>query len=149
MQNAAPTAERHRVLHKRSYRIHQRVADTYRAGRMLLAGDAAHLNSPSGGMGMNGGIHDAFNLSEKLSRVLAGADAGLLDQYVRQRRAIAVEHVIAQADRNRKRMRETDPERRRALLKDLQRTAADPQLARQYLRNSAMLTGLEQAAAIS
>jgi len=68
---------------------------------------------------------------------------------VRQRRAIAVEHVIAQADHNRRRMRETDPERRRALLKDLQRTAADPQLARQYLRNSAMITGLEQAAAIS
>jgi 2-polyprenyl-6-methoxyphenol hydroxylase-like FAD-dependent oxidoreductase len=149
MQNAAPTAERHRVLHKRSYRIHQRVADTYRAGRMLLAGDAAHLNSPSGGMGMNGGIHDAFNLTEKLIRVLGGADAGLLDQYVRQRRAIAVEHVIAQADRNRKRMRETDPERRRSLLRDLQRTAADPHLARQYLRNSAMISGLEQAAAIS
>ena len=149
MQNAAPTPERHRVLHKRSYRIHQRVADTYRAGRMLLAGDAAHLNSPSGGMGMNGGIHDAFNLSEKLSRVLAGADAGLLDQYVRQRRSIAVDHVIAQADRNRNRMRETDPERRRALLKDLQQTAADPRLARRYLRNSAMITGLEQAAAIS
>jgi len=149
MQNAAPSPQRHRVLHKRSYRIHQRVADTYRAGRMLLAGDAAHLNSPSGGMGMNGGIHDAFNLSEKLCRVLAGGDAELLDQYVRQRRAVAIEHVIAQAHRNRNRMRETDPERRRAMLKDLQRTAGDPTLARQYLRNSAMIAGLEQAAAIS
>ncbi|HMK86534.1 MAG TPA: NAD(P)/FAD-dependent oxidoreductase [Steroidobacteraceae bacterium] len=148
LQNAAPIPERHRVLHKRSYRIHQRVADTYRAGRMLLAGDAAHLNSPSGGMGMNGGIHDAFNLTEKLVRALAGADEGLLDVYVRQRRTVAVEHVIAQADRNRRRMRETDPERRRALLKDLQRTASDPELARAYLRNSAMITGLEQAAAI-
>jgi 2-polyprenyl-6-methoxyphenol hydroxylase-like FAD-dependent oxidoreductase len=149
MQNAAPTPQRHRILHRRSYRIHQRVADTYRAGRMLLAGDAAHLNSPSGGMGMNGGIHDAFNLTEKLCRVVAGADEGLLDLYVRQRRAIAVEHVIAQADRNRNRMRETDSERRRALLKDLQRTAADPKLARGYLRHSAMIAGLEQAAAIS
>jgi 3-(3-hydroxy-phenyl)propionate hydroxylase len=149
LQNVAPKRERHPVLHKRSYRIHQRVADTYRGGRMLLAGDAAHLNSPSGGMGMNGGIHDAFNLSEKLGRVVAGADQGLLDQYVRQRRAIAVEHLIVQADRNRGRMRETDPERRRALLTELQRTAADPKLARKYLRNSAMITGLEHAMAIS
>jgi 2-polyprenyl-6-methoxyphenol hydroxylase-like FAD-dependent oxidoreductase len=149
LQNVVPQPHRYRVLHKRAYRIHQRVADTYRAGRMLLAGDAAHLNSPSGGMGMNGGIHDAFNLSEKLTRVLAGADDTLLDRYVRQRRAIAVEHVIAQADRNRRRMRETDPKRRRALLEDLQRTASDPELARAYLLNSAMIAGLRQAAAIT
>jgi 2-polyprenyl-6-methoxyphenol hydroxylase-like FAD-dependent oxidoreductase len=149
LQNVVPLPHRYRVLHKRAYRIHQRAADTYRAGRMLLAGDAAHLNSPSGGMGMNGGIHDAFNLSEKLTRVLAGADDTLLDRYVRQRRAIAVEHVIAQADRNRRRMRETDPERRRALLEDLQRTASDPELARAYLLNSAMITGLGQAATIT
>jgi 3-(3-hydroxy-phenyl)propionate hydroxylase len=116
---------------------------------MLLAGDAAHLNSPSGGMGMNGGLHDAFNLTEKLIRVLGGADDRLLDLYVRQRRPIAIEHVIAQADRNRRRMRETDPERRRSELRDLQRTAGDPELARRYLLNSAMITGLRQAAAVS
>ena len=61
-----------RVLHNRSYRIHQRVADSYRCGRMLLAGDAAHLNSPSGGMGMNGGIHDAFNLSREVAPSAGG-----------------------------------------------------------------------------
>ena len=72
-----------------------------------------------------------------------------IDRYVRQRRAIAVEHVIAQADRNRRRMRETDPKRRRALLEDLQRTASDPELARAYLLNSAMIAGLGQAAAIT
>jgi 3-(3-hydroxy-phenyl)propionate hydroxylase len=116
---------------------------------MILAGDAAHLNSPNGGMGMNGGIHDAFNLAEKLIEVWRGADDGLLDLYVRQRRPIAIEHVIAQADRNRRRMRETDPDRRRALLTDLQRTADDPKRARDYLLNSAMLTGLRQAAAIT
>jgi 3-(3-hydroxy-phenyl)propionate hydroxylase len=149
LQHVVPRDRPYDVLHKRTYRIHQRVADTYRVGRMLLAGDAAHLNSPSGGMGMNGGIHDAFNLTEKLTRVVRGADDGLLDLYVRQRRPIAIEHVIAQADRNRRRMRETDPDRRRALLTDLQRTAADPRLAREYLLNSAMLTGLRQAAAIT
>jgi len=149
LQNVVARPERYRVLHKRCYRIHQRVADTYRRGRMLLAGDAAHLNSPSGGMGMNGGIHDAFNLTEKLIQVLGGADERLLDLYVQQRRQIAIEHIIAQADRNRRRMRETDTERRRTMLHDLQRIAADPQLAHAYLLNSAMITGLRQAAAVS
>lgn len=149
LQSVAPLPERYRVLHRRSYRIHQRVADSYRLGRMLLAGDAAHLNSPSGGMGMNGGLHDAFNLTEKLVRVLSGADDHLLDLYVRQRRPIAIEYVIAQADRNRRRMRETDPERRRSELRELQRTASDPELARRYLLNSAMITGLRQAAAVT
>ncbi len=148
LQSVVPRTGPYNVLHKRSYRIHQRVAETYRSGRMLLAGDAAHLNSPSGGMGMNGGIHDAINLTEKLIRVLHGADPSLIDLYDRQRRPIAIEHVIAQADRNRRRMRELDPERRSAMLKDLQRTAADPALARTYLLNSAMITGLRQAAAI-
>ncbi len=137
------------VLHKRSYRIHQRVAERYRSGRILLAGDAAHLNSPSGGMGMNGGIHDAFNLAEKLTQVVRGADAALLDLYERQRRPIAIEHVIAQADRNRRRMRELDHDRRREMLADLQRTAANPASAYKYLLNSAMITGLRQAAAIT
>jgi 2-polyprenyl-6-methoxyphenol hydroxylase-like FAD-dependent oxidoreductase len=149
LQHVFPRGEPYNVLHKRTYRIHQRVADTYRVRRMLLAGDAAHLNSPSGGMGMNGGIHDAFNLTEKLIQVWRGADDALLDLYVRQRRPIAIEHVIAQADRNRRRMREMDPDRRRALLTDLQRAAGDPVLAREYLRNSAMLTGLRHAASIT
>jgi 2-polyprenyl-6-methoxyphenol hydroxylase-like FAD-dependent oxidoreductase len=149
LQRVVARANRYRVLHTRCYRIHQRVADTYRCGRMLLAGDAAHLNSPSGGMGMNGGIHDAFNLAEKLIRVLGGADDRLLDRYVRQRRPVAVEHIIAQADRNRRRMRETDPERRRLLLRELQRTAGDPEGARQYLLESAMINGLRRAAEIA
>lgn len=148
LQRVVARARRYRVLHARCYRIHQRVADTYRCGRMLLAGDAAHLNSPSGGMGMNGGIHDAFNVAEKLIRVLGGADDRLLDLYVRQRRPVAVEHIIAQADRNRRRMRETDPERRRLMLRELQRTAGDPEGARKYLLESAMINGLRRAAEI-
>jgi 2-polyprenyl-6-methoxyphenol hydroxylase-like FAD-dependent oxidoreductase len=148
LQSVVARPKRYRVLNTRCYRIHQRVADTYRCGRMLLAGDAAHLNSPSGGMGMNGGIHDAFNLADKLIRVLGGADDRLLDLYVRQRRTVAIEHIIAQADRNRRRMRETDPEHRRRLLLGLQRTANDPEAARTYLLESAMINGLRRAAAI-
>jgi len=149
LQKVAPRAAPYRILDKRAYRIHQRVADTYRCGRSMLSGDAAHLNSPSGGMGMNGGIHDAFNLVEKLVAVWRGANTDLLDLYVRQRRPIAIEHVIAQADRNRRRMRETDGDRRRAMLSDLQRIAADPMSARDYLLNSSMIAGLRQSAAIA
>ena len=149
LQSVVPRPERYSVLHRRSYRIHPRVVARYRVGRMLLAGDAAHLNSPSGGMGMNGGIHDAFNLADELSRVLSGADPELLDLYERQRRTVAIEDVIAHANRNRRRMRETDSMRRRVLLAELQRAAADPQLARQHLLQSSMLAGLRRAATIS
>jgi 3-(3-hydroxy-phenyl)propionate hydroxylase len=136
------------VLERRPYRIHRRLAAKYREGRALLAGDAAHLNSPSGGMGMNGGIHDAFNLAEKLSAVLCdGADDALLDCYERQRRPVAEEEIIQQAHRNRSRMQERDPARRRELLTDLQRTADDPVKLRTYLLKTSMIEGLRRAAA--
>jgi 3-(3-hydroxy-phenyl)propionate hydroxylase len=115
---------------------------------VLLAGDAAHLNSPSGGMGMNGGLHDAFNLCEKLVRVWRGESPALLDQYGRQRRPIAREQILAQAHQNRTRMQERDPAKRRETLRDLQATAADPARAREYLLRTSMITGLRQAAAI-
>jgi 3-(3-hydroxy-phenyl)propionate hydroxylase len=72
--------------------VHQRVAETYRKGRCFLAGDAAHLNNPLGGMGMNGGIHDGFNIAEKLASVIQGKlPEGELDRYERQRRPVALE----------------------------------------------------------
>ncbi len=136
------------VLESRPYRIHKRLASTYRKGRVFLAGDAAHLNSPSGGMGMNGGLHDAFNLTEKLVSVLqGGADERVLDRYERQRRPIAEEEIIQQAHRNRTRMQERDPERRRDMLKDLQQTIDDPVKLKAYLMKSSMIDGLRRAAA--
>lgn len=149
LHDIVPDAGEIEVLQTRPYRIHRRLAPTYRKGRIILAGDAAHLNSPSGGMGMNGGIHDAFNLCEKLTAVLReGADESLLDRYERQRRPIAEEEIIQQADRNRARMRERDPERRRAILQDLQRTTDDPVKLKVYLMKSSMIDGLRRAAAI-
>jgi 2-polyprenyl-6-methoxyphenol hydroxylase-like FAD-dependent oxidoreductase len=126
------------------YRIHQRVASTYRVGRLLLAGDAAHLNSPTGGMGMNSGVHDAFCLADKLARVWHGADGTLLDAYVAERRPVAIEHVLQQADRNRNRMKERDPDKRRAILADLQATAADPARCHAFLLRSSMIEGLRR-----
>lgn len=149
LQRIVARPEPYAVEEVRPYRIHRRIVDRYRVGRVLLAGDAAHLNSPSGGMGMNGGIHDAFNLTEKLIRVWRGeAEEALLDRYERQRRPIAEEEILAQADRNRGRMQERDPERRLSILRDLQATIADPAKARAYLLRSSMIEGLNRAAAI-
>jgi 2-polyprenyl-6-methoxyphenol hydroxylase-like FAD-dependent oxidoreductase len=148
LHDIVPEVGRIEVLETRPYRIHRRLASSYRAGRVFLAGDAAHLNSPSGGMGMNGGIHDAFNLCEKLTAVIRnGADETLLDRYERQRRPIAEEEIIAQAHRNRTRMQERDQDRRRAMLSDLQRIIADPPRLKAYLLKSSMIEGLRRAAA--
>jgi 2-polyprenyl-6-methoxyphenol hydroxylase-like FAD-dependent oxidoreductase len=148
LHDIVPEAGRIEALETRPYRIHRRIASSYRAGRVFLAGDAAHLNSPSGGMGMNGGIHDAFNLCEKLIAVIQdSADETLLDRYERQRRPIAEEDIIAQAHRNRTRMQERDPERRRTMLLDLQRITDNPAKLKDYLLKSSMIEGLRRAAA--
>jgi 3-(3-hydroxy-phenyl)propionate hydroxylase len=138
------------IAEQRPYRVHMRMVPTYRKGRMLLAGDAAHLNTPAGGMGLNGGIHDAFELAAALIDVLRhGASEARLDAYDRRRRPIAREDILAQADRNRARMRERDPARRRELLRGLQATVADRDKLHAFLRRSSMLEGLEKAAAIT
>ena len=80
------------------FRIHHRVADTYRAGRLLLAGDAAHVHSPAGGQGMNLGIQDAVALADALARVLAGEPDSVLDDYSAARRPIALD-VVKMTDR--------------------------------------------------
>ncbi len=133
----------------RAYRIHQRVVNSYRMGRVLLAGDAAHINSPSGGMGMNGGIHDAFNLAESLAQVLRGAPDDLLDRYQRQRRPVALEHVLAQSGRNRARMQQRDPEQRLRSLRELQAIAADPVRAKAHMLATSMIDGLRRSREIA
>lgn len=128
------------------YRVHQRVAETFRAGRVLLAGDAAHLNNPLGGFGLNGAVHDAANLIAKLAPVWRGeADADLLDRYVRQRRYANIKYVQETSIRNKRVLEERDSERRRLSQEELRRTAEDPVLARRYLLNSSMITSVRDA----
>ncbi len=148
LQRIAPGAAAQPVLEVRPYRIHQRVVQQYVVGRVILVGDAAHLNSPSGGMGMNGGIHDAFNLSEKLRDIWQGGPIEGLQRYERQRRPIAIAHVLEQSGRNRARMQERDMAKRRAALQELQRKADDPVLHKAHLLNTSMITGLRESAAI-
>jgi 3-(3-hydroxy-phenyl)propionate hydroxylase len=131
------------------YNVSQRVAATFRKGRVLLVGDAAHVNNPIGGMGMNGGIHDAINLCEKLSLVHRGeADEDLLDLYDRQRRKVALDYTQAQTIRNKKVMEERDPQIRQQNLDDLRRTADNPSSAKAYMRRAALLDSLQAARAV-
>ena len=149
LQAICPNAEPYRVTHKGAYTIHRRLANSFRVGRILLAGDAAHLNSPTGGMGMNSGIHDAANLADKLARVLAGEDDALLDRYARQRRVIAAEDVQAQSDKNYSRQRESDPARREVYWTELKETASDATRHRGYLLNAAMIASVARSDAIA
>jgi 3-(3-hydroxy-phenyl)propionate hydroxylase len=145
LQAIVPQSKSYEVLERRPYRVHQRIAWRYREGRVFLAGDAAHLNSPSGGMGMNGGVHDAFNLTDKITQVWRGADESLLDRYQRQRRPAALEQIIAQADANRKRMREKDTARRNEILSGLKAIIADREKLHAHLLRTSMITGLRLA----
>jgi 3-(3-hydroxy-phenyl)propionate hydroxylase len=149
LQAVVPRPEPYEVLESRPYRVHMRMVERYAVGRVALAGDAAHVNSPAGGMGLNGGLHDAFELAAALSASVAGAPHGpLLDRYDRRRRPIARDEIMAQADRNRSRMRERDPERRRALLAGLQAITADPARLHAHLLRTSMIDGLRRAAAV-
>lgn len=149
LQAILPRETGYGVLHVGAYSVHRRVIDDFRQGRILFAGDAAHLNSPAGGMGMNSGVHDAHALAEHLGDVMRGGDASLLDRYARRRRAIAVDDVQAQSDRNHKRHREKDPDARRKIWADLQRTVGDRGLMRDYLYNSSMLASIDRAQSIA
>ena len=133
------------ILEIRPYKIHQRVVNQYVVGRVILAGDAAHINSPSGGMGMNGGVHDAFNLADKLNRVLKGEGIELLNKYERQRRPIAIKHVIEQSSKNRARMQEKDMSKRLLTLQELKRKSQDKILALDYLLETSMISGLVES----
>jgi 3-(3-hydroxy-phenyl)propionate hydroxylase len=150
IQSFFPSPRPYEIVHRNLYVTHQRVAETFRKGRVLLAGDAAHVNNPIGGMGLNGGIQDAANLADKLARVmLEGAPGELLDLYSQQRRTIAVEFVQEQSIANKKRLEARDPEARRRNLGELRDIAADPARARQFLLRTSMLASQKRAAAMT
>jgi 3-(3-hydroxy-phenyl)propionate hydroxylase len=131
------------------YSVHQRVAATFNKGRVLLAGDSAHVNNPIGGMGMNGGIHDAINLADKLADVWFGrAEPNVLDRYTRQRRKAQVDYVQAQTIQNKKSLEEKDPVTRRKHLDELRRISEDVKLHKQFLYRSALFDSLNSANAV-
>jgi 3-(3-hydroxy-phenyl)propionate hydroxylase len=150
MHKFFPAPHDYEVVHRNLYVTHQRVAATFRKGRVVLAGDSAHVNNPIGGMGLNGGLQDGANLSDKLARILLdGAPERLLDIYDRQRRTVAVEFVQEQSIANKKRLEESDPDVRKRNLDELGAMAADPARARQFLLRTAMIASQRRADALA
>ena len=143
LANGANPADQ--LLHRNIYRVHQRVATTFRSGRVFLAGDAAHVNNPIGGLGMNCGIHDAIELAETLTSAGDAASDVSLEVYNARRRPLNIEFIQRQTIANKKRLEEKDPQQRAARAADLAATAADPERHRQFLLQSSLLASVAKA----
>jgi 3-(3-hydroxy-phenyl)propionate hydroxylase len=124
------------------YRSHQRLASTFRVGRVLLAGDAAHLASTTGGMGLNSGVHDAHQLV--LAFTQDDTDTAL-NAYAEGRRTVSEKLVQPMTTDNRTGTDLLDPAHRKQRLDDLRAQAADPVSAKEHIFRAAMLgaSGLE------
>lgn len=150
MQKFWPLPRPHDIVHRNLYSIHQRVAATFAKGRVLLAGDSAHVNNSIGGMGLNGGLQDGANAAEKLIEVLLnGAPARLIELYSRQRRTVTTEFVQAQTIANKKRLEARDAQTRAQNFAELRAAAADPAKARDFLLKTSMLAMQSRAASIT
>ncbi len=119
------------VLAKDIYGVSRRVAASYRAGRVVLAGDSAHITNTRGGMNMNCGIHDAYGVALAIIRALRGDGPAAVEAAADERRRVATEMLIPRTDRN-----VAGGEK---WLDQVRSMAADPAQARSYLRTTAML----------
>ena len=146
MQKFFPKTGGYNIVHTNIYVTHQRVAESFAKGRVFLAGDSAHVNNPIGGLGLNCGIHDAMNLTEKLLRVWKGeADLGEMARYDIQRRTTNHEFVQAQTIQNKKRLEAKDPLARAQNLKELSEIASDPARAKKFLLRSSLIASVRRA----
>ena len=130
-------------LHLNLYHVHQRVAKQFRKGRVFLCGDSAHVNNPIGGLGLNCGIHEAWDLAGLLSS--AKAD---LDCYQRRRRPLNIEYVQEQTVANKKRLEEKEPARREMRFEELRRMAGDPVLHKAFLLKASLIESVTRAMTI-
>jgi len=130
------------------YRVHDRCVDNFRIGRVLMAGDAAHLVNPIGGLGLTGGLLDALSLAEAMIAVIEGSRRDdVLDAWAREPRRVFLEVTTPIAQENRRRVSERDPDRRRADAERLQRLTENPEAARQVLLGVTQLVGRDVLAA--
>src|SRR5262249_16561185 len=127
LQRLFPLRKDYEIVHTNLYKVHQRVADKFRVGRIFLMGDSAHVNNTIRGLGLNSGIHDAMELANTLDLV-ASEQVGdfLLDRYERRRKAMNIEYVQEATIANKKRLEEKDPKARRAHLDQLRAISDDP-----------------------
>jgi 3-(3-hydroxy-phenyl)propionate hydroxylase len=145
LQKFFPKPGTYDIFHRNIYNVHQRVAATFRKGRVFLAGDSAHVNNPIGGLGLNCGVHDATHLASLLSAVTLGerpeAD---LAHYDAVRRPMNIEYVQQQTIANKKRLEEKDPAKREANFEQLRRNAADPVAHRAFLMRTSLLESVRR-----
>jgi 3-(3-hydroxy-phenyl)propionate hydroxylase len=147
LATVAPNAGEGDITHITLYRVHQRVARAFRLGRVFLAGDAAHINNPLGGMGMNGGIHDAVNLTDRLARVWHGEYPDReLDRYDLQRRLITLEYVQKHTIQNKRNLEARDPDDRDRFRSEMRSILSDAQKTHDYLERVSMIASLKRAA---
>jgi 3-(3-hydroxy-phenyl)propionate hydroxylase len=147
LATVTPSAGEGVITHTTLYRVHQRVAKVFRLGRVFLAGDAAHINNPLGGMGMNGGIHDAVNLTDRLARVWHGVCVDdELDRYDLQRRGITLEYVQKHTIQNKRNLEARDPNDRERFRREMRSILSDAQKTHDYLERVSMIASLKQAA---
>ncbi len=132
--------------HRTIYRVHQRVVKSFREGRVSLIGDAAHLNNPIGGFGMNSGIHDAFNLCEKLVNIFSrAADPDeQLDIFERQRRKTTHDFIQAQTIKNMEFLSDGEGAQHEKRKAQFMRIREDDELRRKFLIQQAMIGCLEK-----
>jgi 3-(3-hydroxy-phenyl)propionate hydroxylase len=148
LRGVLPSAGLDGLVHRNIYHVHQRVAARFRVGRVFLAGDAAHVNNPIGGLGLNCGIHDVTELMATLAEARPSGDQSLWDRYDRRRRAINIKYVQEQTVANKRRLEETDPERRRARAEELRQQASDEARQREFLLRTSLLASLAESRAI-
>jgi 3-(3-hydroxy-phenyl)propionate hydroxylase len=142
MAGVVPGITNYEIAHTTLYKVHQRVAKTFRLGRAFLIGDAAHINNPLGGMGMNGGIHDAVNLAERLVAVWNGqAGEAELDRFDQQRRLVTLEYIQNYTIQNKKNLESSGED----FGQNLRAIAADPARTRDYLLRVSMIASLARA----
>ena len=146
LQNLLPRRDAYDIMVKAIYRVSQRVAAIYRRGRAFLAGDAAHINNPLGGLGLNGGIHDAVNLTSRLARVWhGGADERALDGYEAERKPEAENAILAQTARNKRLLEERDPAVRAKNLDEWRRIGASHEATYKHLLETSMIASLRRS----
>lgn len=146
LQGVIALDEPYPVAHSTIYKVHQRLAATFGQGRVLLAGDAAHINNPLGGMGMNSGIHDAHAAVEAISFALAGGDpTQAVETYARVRYDAAAVDVQKNTQKNYEEMRQQDDKERSERKNEMADIAADPVRAREYLLGTSMISSFEKS----
>ena len=136
-----PALDHDQIHVKGVYHVHQRVVDRYRVGRVFLAGDAAHLNNPKGGMGLNGGLHDAMSLSKIFSDHLVRGEERF-DDYEKERRAEAINAIHHQTQSNYNALKESDDSAREKLFDKWRALERNEEEARAFLLNTSMINSL-------